>query len=132
MEDAYNQYFFGILVGEKAAPRLTRGGLRFILSIMPVGDKWRSDAVYFLAWSLYVMILEPLRSVQGFKSIQSVRHFKDWQLIQEDIGIIVNKAEKVSGERDRDYVSATSVAIALGAVAEHLRTTSLQIWGPRD
>ena len=89
---------------------------------------WRPDARYFLARNMYEMIIRPYRSVKRTRTIGS--QLDIWPLVQEDLLDVISLSEKIAESRGRGYVSSTSVLIALGEMAENLRTSSLQIWGP--
>ena len=101
-----------------------------MLELIRVSPGWRVDASYFLIWNLYLMIFDPLKTVRGMPGFGEVIQSDDASLIIQDVEFIRSNAEGVSRSRGRDYVSATSVAIALGGIAEELQTTKLQIWGP--
>jgi hypothetical protein len=96
-----------------------------------IPSSWRADARFFLASNMLEMVIAPYDAVQGRSSgrieDESVR-----SMIHQDLQSIVERSEEVSKRRDRRYVSSTSVAVALGELAESLKTNSLQIWGPDD
>jgi hypothetical protein len=100
-----------------------------LLELIP--ENWRSDARFYLANNMIEMVLEPYARVSQ-RPAALMPDGDVWPLITDDIKQIVDQAEKIALQRDRQYVSATSVAIALGKLAENLKTTSLQIWGPGD
>ncbi len=50
----------------------------------------------------------------------------------DDLGLIGMRAAEIAKERGRAYVSATTVAMALGDLAENLKINAFQIWGPKD
>lgn len=93
--------------------------------------RWRSDARYFLAKNVIDMILEPYDEI-GKEPRGPDRSEEISELVLRDVDDLVRHSEQISKERGRRYVSATSVAIALGRLAPELKTTSLQIWGPAD
>ena len=100
-----------------------------ILSQIP--KNWRDDAKYFLTTNVEMMVVFPYLSVnESGKAI--AQDDRLWSLITEDIDRIKARAEEVAKDRGRSYVSATSVAKAIGELVESLATTSLQIWGPAD
>lgn len=88
---------------------------------------WRSDARYFLISNVVHMVVAPVQTVEGLAGVLRTE-FRG--ALEADLHQIVRRAEIVAKERGRSYVSATSVSIALGQVAEKLETSSLQIWGP--
>lgn len=95
-----------------------------------IPSTWRSDARYFLARNIYEMVIAPYLYADG-PSYADVDELEIWPLIKDDIRDISRVAEDLAADRKRDYVSATTVVMALGRLAPDLRTTSLQIWGPR-
>jgi len=94
-----------------------------------IPDHWRSDAQVFLLSSIVNMVVAPFMSVNPSRSLQDTPL---WPPLREDVATLIERAEAISRDRERDYVSATSVAIALGQLAPSLQTTGLQIWGPRS
>jgi hypothetical protein len=100
-----------------------------LLSRIP--KQWRSDARYFLASNMLNMVVFPYDEVEG-PDVDLLPGGKAWELIFNDLLELIQKSESTARERDRSYVSATSVAIALGEMSENLRTTSLRIWGSED
>ena len=98
-----------------------------LLSLIP--KNWRADARFFLASNMLNMVVFPYDQVEG-PDIELLPDGRVWELIFRDLSDLIEQSEAVSRNRDRGYVSATSVAIALGGMAEKLRTTSLRIWGP--
>ncbi|MFN7106773.1 MAG: hypothetical protein ACK4MY_00995 [Brevundimonas sp.] len=117
MLDAYNDYF------EDRLDRLRGTNVigDFILRSIPV--YWRSDARYFLFSNLMDMVVRPVAAVRP-QDRDSLFGY-----LEADIGKIREMSEDIAGLRGRDYVSATSVSMALGRLAPDLATTALQIWG---
>jgi hypothetical protein len=91
-----------------------------------VPEYWRPDARVFLIANLMHMVVNPILSVPGPIADGLL------PLLAEDIAAIRALSEAIASQRGRDYVSATSVAIALGQLAPDLATTALQVWGPEE
>jgi hypothetical protein len=102
--------------------------MAFVLAQIP--ESWRPDARYFLARNIELMVLAPLRAVKrtGVAAVPALEEV--FPVVSRDIMRIVALSEATSARRDREYVSATSVAVALGQLAPDLESTSFQIWGP--
>ena len=110
--------------------RLERYGPYYDVIFEQIPRRWRSDARYFLAKNVIDMVVEPYNDI-GDEPRGPVRE-EISELLREDVKKLVRHSEQIAKERERSYVSATSVAIALGRLAPELKTTSLQIWGPTD
>ncbi len=127
----YDFYFAGAERMLRRLPTSTgRSGFRFgpyrdLFAEVP--QDWRSDARFFLINNMIEMVIAPYE----YASRQSLLPTRDAAaLVHADLRTLVKLSEEEARKRDRPYVSATSVAIALGRVADRLETTSLQIWGP--
>lgn len=94
-----------------------------------IPSHWRSDARFFLANNMLEMVALPYDAIDGPDGALAADGSVG-QLIVKDWDMLIETSNQVAKERDRGYVSATSVAIALGRAAANLATTSLQIWGP--
>jgi hypothetical protein len=94
-----------------------------------IPENWRSDAQVFLLSNILTMVVAPFMSASPSGALLETSL---WSPLREDVATIVERAEAVSRDRERGYVSATSVAIAVGQLAPELLTTGLQIWGPRS
>lgn len=108
-------------------------------------EDWEPDAEYFLLYNIYMMLIAPMKRRYGNKVyFQQVRidmgeygnseddasiYFDD--ALRHDVKLIRKHAEEISRRRDKPYISSTTAAIALGEVAEKLKTGSFQVWGPR-
>ena len=100
------------------------GPLGFVAQQVP--DHWRPDARMFLISNLMNMVVDPVLQVPG-PTADGL-----FPLLAQDIAAIRVLSEAISAQRGRGYVSATSVAIALGQLAPDLATTALQVWGPEE
>jgi hypothetical protein len=136
MRRDYEQYFREVIDYEFSLGRFRSFRSRGLFE-RPVSDlfdlipkNWRSDARFFLAINMIEMVLQPVAEVSRSEILRPDDEF--WPLITADIKQLVERAEQIAEKRGRRYVSGTSVAIALGQLAEKLKTTSLQIWGPDD
>lgn len=98
-----------------------------LLSRIPID--WRSDARYFLASNMLSMVILPYDQVEG-PDIELLPGGMAWEMAFSDLSDLIARTEEIARRRGRGYVSATSVAVALGDMVEGLRTTSLRIWGP--
>ena len=105
-----------------------RDWVTHILELIP--SHWRSDARFFLAKNIEQMVVLPFYSGNKIQRDYDLRLTDAWPLIEEDVNTIVDAAQLEADQREREYVSATTVAVALGQLAPFLKTTSLQIWGP--
>lgn len=128
MLPAYRDYFQDQLrqlvgLGFPSAPGLPQA---LLANLSP---RWRVDGVYFLLASANAMIVQPYTRVAADRPVEATPL---WGLLHEDFQRIATRAEQVAEQRGRPYVSATSVTIALGQLADNLATTSLQIWGPEE
>lgn len=93
-----------------------------------IPQSWRADASYFLTKNIELMITRPF--FQSGPPPFPVNSVNLQTLVELDVDRIIAAAEEEARLRGRPYVSATSVARALGRLADNLETTSLQIWGP--
>ena len=132
MRDEYNDYFVERLQGDKRPPRPTLEDLHTLEDLIGENINWRSDALYFFSLNVYLMLLHPLKAVNHRPNLNILLQSDEGELIRQDIELIKSRAEDVSIARERSYVSATSVVIALGEVVEDLQSTSFQIWGPTN
>jgi hypothetical protein len=76
------------------------------------------------------MVVQPLLTVRFRHNRAKLLASEEWQLVSADVRSVAERSAMISRDRERGYVSATSVAVALGQMSEDLATTSLQIWGP--
>ena len=100
------------------------GWLGFVAQNVP--QHWRPDAQLFLISNLMNMVVEPVIEVRRVEAEDLV------PLLLQDIAAIIALSEAISAQRDREYISATSVAVALGQLAPQLATTALRVWGPDE
>lgn len=130
MEERYRLYFErqydGLSFGRLPYP-LGPVSMLSLLDEIPQ-NRWRPDARYFLATNVLEMVIAPIE-LAGPPRMER-RQFLEY--MQEDVRRLALESETVARERGRDYVSGTSVAIALGRLAEDLLTTSLNVWGPEE
>jgi len=133
MERAYSRYFVERLEsGWYAFPRIPSFWIKHIEALIPGEGKWRSDARYFLVLNVYTMVLHPLLTVREIWNREEMLKSEQWGLLTQDVATIAKRSERIAERRGKRSISATSVAMALGQLAPNLKTTSLQIWGPRD
>ncbi len=121
MREEYDTYFVNRLQGDRKPPRPTLDDLHLLEELIGEKHNWRSDALYFFTFNIYLMVLHPLKTVNHRPNLNNLLHSDDGELIRQDIELIKSRSEYVSRARERQYVSATSVAIALGEVVEELR-----------
>ena len=100
------------------------GWVGFVAENVP--QHWRPDAQLFLISNLMIMVVEPVIAARNVEADDFV------PLLLQDIAAIIALSEVISAQRDREYISATSVAMALGQLAPELATTALQVWGPDE
>lgn len=103
----------------------------FYVVIDRIPEEWRADAKFFLASNMLEMVLAPYDAVER-RADALFPGDAVWKLIIEDLDALIARSEEISKSRGRSYVSSTSVAVALGELAEKLQTNSLQIWGPSE
>lgn len=134
----YDKYFDDRVRRDAVFPLLSRERVAFIQEFLRPPPSWRSDAHAFMISNLHNMLLAPLAEAGGAASPTDTYVFRQtidpselYEALRADIGAIVALSAAISQVRNRDYVSATTVAIALGQLAPTLRTTSFQVWGPR-
>jgi hypothetical protein len=135
MRNEYDDYFSQRYRNLKRQARLGRFRnfdfppffLDDLLNRIPI--EWRSDARFFLANNMVEMIVKPYYNAKIDRR-PLPPYPQAWNLVFDDLEKLISVSEQVAAERNRSYVSATSVAVALGQLAEKLLTTSLQIWGP--
>jgi uncharacterized membrane protein YccC len=126
MRQEYEDYFADE-VARRFPPR-ARGDQFDMGSGRPGRPDWRADAIYFLLLNLDELVARPTQAVPVRRDPTRLSPLS--AAIQRDMGEIVRRAEAIARERSRNYVSATSAAIALGELSESLMTTAFQIWGP--
>lgn len=102
--------------------------------VKTIPEDWRSDARFFLAENVSVMVVQPYLSAfhhieQGAPDVDGMSAFRELLFI--DLDKIIGRSRSVAAERNRPYVSASSVTVALADLVEDLGTISLRIWGPR-
>lgn len=131
MDFRFEEFFRHRLRVRLAFPTYGSRRLKAIVDAIRPKGPWRVDAVYFLASNIDGMIVHPYTTVRKV-SVNRFFRSKEWDLVQHDIYAIVREAERVAQERERGYVSGTSVAVALGNLASELQSTGLQIWGPSE
>lgn len=137
VKQEYNEYFISMLSRLRRYGPFLYGHDPFYPQ--PIIDKllenipksWRSDARYYMALTFITMVVLPYDEVDGRNGAFTVRS-DVWKGIKKDLEKVIARAEEIARDRDRGYVSATSVAIAIGELAhsETLFSLSLQIWGP--
>jgi hypothetical protein len=131
MDAVFDRYFQTRLANSAIFPSIQKSWSNALIQlIIQTAQGWRSDAIYFLASNISSMVLQPYARAAGIRSVHQLLNSEAWDAIQRDVEAIAGLANEVAVERDRDYVSATSVAVALGRLAPSLRTTALHIWGP--
>lgn len=116
----YDAYF------QRRWAALTENMDQNLVKLIP--DQWRSDAKFFLIGNVNAMVVAPymtVNTVEGPLSTSTI-----WRDLSDDVRNIVARAGQIALRRGRAYVSGTSVAMALGELAPHLKVTSFQIWGP--
>jgi hypothetical protein len=91
----------------------------------------RADAAHFLTLNAIGMVIEPIFLAHGGSLPGSVNNAPLAETLRADIDKICWRAHEIAKARGRTYISATSVAIALGELADSLAITAFQIWGPR-
>lgn len=91
---------------------------------------WRQDAKFFLLLNVMELVVKPYISHHLQMSDDEYANFRE--LVLNDLNRIVETSQAIAKERNKSYTSATSVAVALGRLAPDLKTTSLQVWGPKE
>ncbi len=74
------------------------------------------------------MAIEPYYYAREYED-RSVSEEAFLSALEADVNSLIALSESLSKERERSYVSSTSVAIAIGKLAPELRTSSFQFWG---
>jgi hypothetical protein len=121
----YRRWYISSSLGYKYYKRT----MLFLKNEIP--SYWRVDARYFLSRNIYLMVVEPYFYADARPGADE--NFGEfWFSLTSDLREIIELAELTAKERERKYVSATSVAVALGQLAPNLKLTSLQIWGPGE
>lgn len=100
-----------------------------------LGMKFRADATYFIASSLVDSVMKPLSTARaqgnallsGIASDTVIRDF-----VQNDVLTIASSSADAAKEREKDYVSATSVIAALSDVYPGLKLADAKLWGQLD
>ena len=115
-------------------PRMRKSDTRILRRLIGYRRNWRSDAYYFLIYNAYMMIIAPTkqrrRRPQDFLELGISERLAN--LLKEDLRLVADTAERIAKMRNREFVTSTSVSIALGEVAEELKTSEFQIWGPDE
>ena len=128
MDRRYQGYFDRLIDGKQGLPEFSRSNFDYVLELMGDRPNWRSDAKYFLAYNSMFILFEPVITA-GEPGIEPE---KVANAFREDVELIDEVAQSIAREREKDYISSTTMAIAMGQVALELRTASFQIWGPND
>lgn len=90
---------------------------------------WRSDARLFLAVNFYHMVVAP------YSHVSRPRLYLDNELtkiIKIDVEEICYIAEATAQERGKNYVSGSSVLVAVGKIVDYLKVTEMQFWGVQE
>jgi hypothetical protein len=130
MLQEYGEYFESMLDG----PPFDRFGpprrfIRIGSDEFRLPPQWREDARYFLDLNVNLMVVTPYMLVNKIDPSQ-LRDTDLWRPLLDDFRLVTSSSEMVASRRGRDYVSATSVVMAMTEVADNLSTLSLRIWGP--
>lgn len=148
MLPAFERYFGLRVSSELSFPVLTRGRQNFIREYFQPPEYWRSDASYLLISTLHSMVMAPLSEANAEEMEREIGDSEGYDIPEQldgmpigqgmiiealsaDIESIIQLSDAIARSRGRDYVSSTSVVMALGLLAPELRMSSFQIWGPR-
>jgi len=126
MKQEYQVYFDEVVSQLGDAPLLIDPDGFNIMNL--IGDQpfWRSDAYYYLYFNALHMLFGPLSVVEPQKLFEAEIR----SAFKRDVISIAGRAKVIAKQRGRKYISSTTIAIALGQIAEELETISFQVWGP--
>ena len=131
MDDYYYDYFKRRATGAEGMPRISNLEVREIRRLIGNRKNWREDAYYFLIYNIHMMLIAPLRKQSGNQWAR-INNMNIQRMIRDDVDLIARTANRVSYKRRSRYVSSTSIAVALGLVADELKTSAVQVWGPKE
>ena len=136
MDPQFGTYFSRRISGQAQLPIAFAEEIHYLADMLGDQRGWREDAYYFLFYTVFIMLLAPLRGVgdpryPGPFTLDGEVVFAPEleEALRSDLLMVAELARIVAKERGREYISSTSVAMALGRVAGELKTSGFRIWG---